>query len=108
MTASKSLVKLAWRLAVDAQRTLAPLVYPPHEIALASLYVASMLATHIPLLSQHDTSNESDMSNVTQTRPPPEIASMLARSGSWEAQFHATAADIDGEWWSYHTLAPSN
>ncbi|WFD01696.1 beta-glucosidase [Malassezia obtusa] len=35
---------LAWRVACDAHRTPAPLVYPPQTVAVGSVYVAALLA----------------------------------------------------------------
>jgi CTD kinase subunit beta len=85
--ASKSLIKMAWRLAVDAQRTLAPLAYPPHEISLACMYVASFLTSlqGVPVAGTDES-----------CRTPQEIATMLATGGSWERQYHAHLEDIDG------------
>jgi CTD kinase subunit beta len=97
--APKALIKLAWRLAVDAQRTLAPLVYPPHEIALACLYVGAFLASLHETLSQNVSTSartEASVATGARTRTPPEIAMILSTSGFWEEQFHAYAEDIDG------------
>ncbi|KAF7365228.1 CTD kinase subunit beta [Mycena venus] len=43
--ASKKLTKLAWRLTIDCHRTLVPIQYPPHIVALANLYVAALLSS---------------------------------------------------------------
>ena len=42
-SASKDYVKRAFRLAVDAHRTVLPLSYPPHAIAAACLYLTGFL-----------------------------------------------------------------
>lgn len=42
-SASKEYVMRAFRMAVDAHRTLVPLSYPPHAIAAACLYLTSFL-----------------------------------------------------------------
>lgn len=45
MRASKDFVKRAFRMAVDAHRTLVPLSYPPHTIAAACLFLTSFLTS---------------------------------------------------------------
>ena len=42
-TADKDFIKRAFRLAIDAHRTVLPLSYPPHAIAAACLYLTSYL-----------------------------------------------------------------
>jgi CTD kinase subunit beta len=92
------MIKLAWRLAVDAQRTLAPLVYPPHEIALASLYVAAFLAPLQGIMADRKAVPPGDSQTAAEAtaRSPQEIATLLSTSGYWEQQYHAYAEDIDG------------
>lgn len=42
---SKDFVKRAFRMAVDAHRTVLPLSYPPHTIAVACLYLTTILTS---------------------------------------------------------------
>lgn len=44
-SADKDFIKRAYRLAIDAHRTVLPLSYPPHTIAAACLYLTSFLTT---------------------------------------------------------------
>ncbi|KZV84011.1 cyclin-like protein, partial [Exidia glandulosa HHB12029] len=84
LQASRDLVGLAWRIAVDSHRTLAPLMYPPHVIALASLRMAALLST----------------SSSTSSSPAPEaasvsVATMLSAPGDWEKQHRVSLADLE-------------
>ncbi|KAH8104709.1 cyclin-like protein [Cristinia sonorae] len=82
--ATKKLTKLAWRLAIDSNRTLVNLQYPPHVVALASLYLASLL-----------TSFEQGPAPVpTGFRTSHEIADILGRSGDWERKFQCHVQDL--------------
>jgi CTD kinase subunit beta len=45
LSADKDYIKRAFRLAIDAHRTVLPLSYPPHTIAAACLYLTSFLTT---------------------------------------------------------------
>lgn len=45
LPADKDYIKRAFRLAIDAHRTVLPLSYPPHAIAAACLYLTSFLTT---------------------------------------------------------------
>ena len=47
LPASKEYVMRAFRMAVDAHRTLVPLSYPPHAIAAACLYLTSFLTAEL-------------------------------------------------------------
>ncbi|PPR04080.1 hypothetical protein CVT24_010653 [Panaeolus cyanescens] len=62
--ASKKLTKLAWRVAIDSYRTHMPLVYPPHSLALGSIYVASLLLS----IDEHQPPPQTPA--PTQTQPP--------------------------------------
>ncbi|KAF9013220.1 cyclin-like protein [Cyathus striatus] len=83
--ATKTLTKLAWRLAVDCHRTLLPIQYPPHTIALGSIHVAALLSSfeqppateEPPLKSAHD------------------IATMLNRKGDWEKKYQSQVEDLE-------------
>ncbi|KJA23219.1 hypothetical protein HYPSUDRAFT_40016 [Hypholoma sublateritium FD-334 SS-4] len=43
LQASKTVTKLAWRISIDSYRTFLPLIYPPHTIALGSIFVSALL-----------------------------------------------------------------
>ncbi|KAG6907885.1 hypothetical protein DXG01_007049 [Tephrocybe rancida] len=85
LSATKKLTQFAWRLAVDCYRTLLPIQYPPHTIALGSIYVAALL------------------SSFEQPKPPTEegslssheIASYLGKHGKWEKQFQSQVEDLE-------------
>jgi CTD kinase subunit beta len=76
--ATKKMTKLAWRLAIDSHRTLVPIQYPPHVVALASLYVAA-------LLSSFEQPNNSSH----------QIAAILSKRGQWEHKFQAQVEDLE-------------
>ncbi|KAG8907715.1 hypothetical protein FRB99_002511 [Tulasnella sp. 403] len=85
--ATKELIKLAWHLAVDSHRTLVPLMYPPHTIALACVYLAALL-----------TSFESPaipMPEGYRFRTAHEICTMLGEHGPWEEKYHAHVEDLE-------------
>lgn len=90
---------MAWRIAVDrcdahsiyqcsrqrSHRTLVPLSYPPHAIALASIRMAALLSS----------------SASTASSPVPEpasasLAALLSAPGPWEAQHRVALADLEG------------
>ncbi|ESK95768.1 cyclin ctk2 [Moniliophthora roreri MCA 2997] len=79
----KKLTKLAWRLAIDSHRTLVPIQYPPHTVALGSIYVAALLS-----------SLESDP-NSSEAKNGQEIAQLLKQHGPWEARFHSHVEDLE-------------
>ncbi|KAJ7095790.1 cyclin-like protein [Mycena belliarum] len=84
--ASKKLTKLAWRLTIDCHRTLIPLQYPPHIVALAGLYVAALLLSFEQPITQEDSG----------THTAHEIAQLLGTNGDWERKFQAQVDDLEG------------
>jgi CTD kinase subunit beta len=102
--ATKKLVKLAWRLLIDwyvniyclpradpdwkndSHRTLVPLKYPPHVVALGSLYVATLLSSFEQPTSPHQPGHRSSH----------EIAATLSTEGNWEGDFQAKVEDLEG------------
>ncbi|RXW24406.1 hypothetical protein EST38_g1431 [Candolleomyces aberdarensis] len=82
---SKALIQFGWRIASDCHRTLLPLQYPPHTIALGSLYVAALLSAFELPLEQGTPVQQS----------PTELARMLNRHGDWEEQFQSQAEDLE-------------
>jgi len=83
--ATKKLTKLAWRLAIDCHRTLVPIQYPPHTVALASLYIASLLSSFEHPIGQ----------DPPGYRSSHDIASVLSRHGDWEHKFHVQVEDLE-------------
>ncbi|EJD43880.1 cyclin-like protein [Auricularia subglabra TFB-10046 SS5] len=82
LQASRDLTGLAWRIAVDSHRTLAPLIYPPHTMALACIRMAALLS------SSASASPAPEPSSVP-------IAAMLSSPGSWEAQHRVALPDLE-------------
>ncbi|KAG7088334.1 hypothetical protein E1B28_012341 [Marasmius oreades] len=81
--ADKKVTKLAWRLAIDSHRTLIPIQYPPHTVALGSIYVASLLSSF-----EHDTAGP-------EARIGLRIAGILGQHGPWEAKFQSHVEDLE-------------
>ncbi|KAJ7368644.1 cyclin-like protein [Mycena albidolilacea] len=84
--ASKKLTKLAWRLTIDCHRTLVPIQYPPHIVALANLYVGALLSSFEQPVVPEDSG----------TRTPHEIAQILGNNGDWEQKYQAQVDDLEG------------
>ncbi|KAJ3799039.1 cyclin-like protein [Lentinula aff. detonsa] len=80
--AGKKMTKLAWRLAIDSHRTFVPIEYPPHTVALGSIYVASILG------SFEQSEGEEQQANL-------KLASSLGQHGDWEQQFQAHLEDLE-------------
>ncbi|TRM64209.1 cyclin-like protein [Schizophyllum amplum] len=85
LSAPKKVAQLAWRLAVDSHRTLIPLQYPPHTVALGSIYVAA-------LLSSFEQPHEEEHPDTTSSH---DIAQMLHEHGAWEASFQCQVDDLE-------------
>ncbi|ETW81680.1 hypothetical protein HETIRDRAFT_51297 [Heterobasidion irregulare TC 32-1] len=85
LKASKKLTKLAWRLSIDSHRTLVPLQFPPHVVALACVYLAALLSSF-----EHD---------VVPAKPgclsDSELAEQLGKHGPWERKFQAQVEDLE-------------
>ncbi|KAG8844521.1 hypothetical protein FRB96_003023 [Tulasnella sp. 330] len=84
---SKDLTKLAWHLAVDSHRTLIPLQYPPHTIALACVYLAALLASF--------ETQATPMMDTDRSLTSHEICAVLSDHGLWEKQFNAQVEDLE-------------
>ncbi|KIK57272.1 hypothetical protein GYMLUDRAFT_75771 [Collybiopsis luxurians FD-317 M1] len=80
--AEKKLTKLAWRLAIDSHRTFIPVEYPPHTVALGSLYVAAILS------SFEQPESEEQQANL-------KMAGTLGQHGEWEDRFQAHLEDLE-------------
>ncbi|KAL8293199.1 hypothetical protein RQP46_000893 [Phenoliferia psychrophenolica] len=83
--ATKAYTFLAHLLAIDVHRTLAPLAYPPHTVALACLYLASFLTPH------HKNGLEWRGEEVTKEakKEGPHF------EGAWGRAFESTEEDVD-------------
>ncbi|CAK5269903.1 unnamed protein product [Mycena citricolor] len=83
--AGKMLTKLAWRLTLDCHRTLVPIQYPPHVVALAAIYTAALLLSfEQPAVREDDA-----------TKSPHEVAELLGANGSWEEKYQAQVDDLE-------------
>ncbi|KAG9000701.1 hypothetical protein FRB94_005208 [Tulasnella sp. JGI-2019a] len=87
LNCSKELTKIAWHLAVDSHRTLIPLQYPPHTIALACVYLAA-------LLSSFETPATPVM-DIDRSLTSHEICIILCDHGAWEKKFNAQVEDLE-------------
>ncbi|TFK28058.1 cyclin-like protein [Coprinopsis marcescibilis] len=86
LKASKKLIKFGWRVAIDCHRTLLPLQYPPHTVAVGSLYIAALLSSFEVPPEEAETPN---------TRTSHEIAELLGERGEWEQRFQSKAEDLE-------------
>lgn len=73
-----------------SHRTPAPLSFPPHIVALGSLYTASML------LLEATRSRPPTPADTPAVRERLDIAQQLGDSGAWEEEYAATAGHVDG------------
>ena len=76
---------------VPSHRTLIPIQYPPHVVALGSLYVGALLSSfEQPMAPERSGYNSSH-----------QIAAILSKRGEWELKFHAQVEDLEGMY-SFH------
>jgi len=88
LRATKKLTKLAWRIAIDNHRTLVPVRYPPHALALGSIYIAALLLSfELPLPRPEDVPEG--------CRSAHDIAVILGNRGSWEKKYHSQVEDLE-------------
>ncbi|KAJ8502578.1 hypothetical protein ONZ45_g11628 [Pleurotus djamor] len=83
--ASKQLTKFAWRIAIDCHRTFVPLQYPPHVVALGSLYVAALLTSF----------EQPEASRTDDIRSAATFAEALHKGGDWQVKYHAQIEDLE-------------
>lgn len=83
--ATKTLTKLAWRLAIDSYRTLVNLSYPPHVVALACLLAAALLSSF----------EQGTIPAQPGLHTPHEIVATLGQHGEWEKQFQTRIEDLE-------------
>ena len=80
--------KLSWRLAIDSFRTQVNLMFPPHVVALACIYLAALLISF-----------EQDMSEAFVEpgyRNAQEIIMLFCARGEWERHYKAHLEDLHG------------
>ncbi|KAL1410333.1 RNA polymerase II C-terminal domain kinase beta subunit [Vanrija albida] len=81
----KEAVQSAWRVAVDAHRTPAPLSYPPHAIALGSMYASALLS------SGTTKPHEGKVDDPEGKR----VIALLGSEGPWEKDYSVSVGDVD-------------
>ncbi|KAF5369429.1 hypothetical protein D9758_002796 [Tetrapyrgos nigripes] len=79
---TKTLTKLAYRLAIDSYRSSLPLSYPPHTLALGSLYVAALLITF-------------EQPESEEQKKALQLASELGQRGPWEQKFRSALEELE-------------
>ncbi|KAF8606775.1 cyclin-like protein, partial [Ceratobasidium sp. AG-I] len=92
--ASKELAKLAWRLSIDSNRTLVPLQYPPHTIALGCIYLAALLMSADPNASATSPTYDSREHSFRRDDPAMIVAT-LAHPGEWETKFFSRVEHLE-------------
>ncbi|PPQ69100.1 hypothetical protein CVT25_004597 [Psilocybe cyanescens] len=85
--ANKKVIKLAWRIAIDCYRTILPLLYPPHTLAIGSLYVASLLLS----FEQPQVSDYDENGNVS----PAVLAQQFSTPSKWKDTYRLQLGDVD-------------
>ncbi|KAH8084584.1 cyclin-like protein [Filobasidium floriforme] len=99
MRFSKRYIQHAWRLAIDTFRTLAPLQQPPHIVALASLYTASLLLISPVeadrLKRQNITNLEADEAMRALLNETTRGRMIFEDNAEWEQDLQANLADVD-------------
>lgn len=80
----------------SSHRTQAPLSFPPHIIALGSLYTSSLLLSE--RTQPHSSEGEKPKSDSDKDAGDgARVISLLGSPGSWEKEHAASAANVDGE-----------
>ncbi|KAI0802054.1 cyclin-like protein [Irpex lacteus] len=83
---SKQMSKLSWRLAIDSFRTQVNLMFPPHVVALACIYLAALLISF-----EQDTAEVAVESNYRNAQ---EITMLFCARGEWERHYKAHLEDL--------------
>jgi hypothetical protein len=76
-----------------SHRTSAPLSFPPHIIALGSIYAASILLQDTTQTVPTPKSDEDD----TDGRSATDLVQLLGSPGNWETEYLASADHIDSQ-----------
>ncbi|CUA68775.1 hypothetical protein RSOLAG22IIIB_03635 [Rhizoctonia solani] len=92
--ASKELTKLAWRLSIDSNRTLVPLQYPPHTIALGCIYLAALLMSTDPNGPATSPTYDS-REHSFRGDDPSMIVAKLTHPGEWETKFYSRVEQLE-------------
>ncbi|KAL7415299.1 cyclin-like protein [Mrakia frigida] len=93
--ASKQVAQSAWRISVDSNRTLAPLLHPPHTVALASIYLASLLGSLTSQLPAPDSAEESIDPVGTERAGCVALSEVLGSKGGWEGRFKGEVGGLE-------------
>lgn len=72
----------------SSHRTMTPLLFPPHVIAVASIYLAAKLDT---------VDNPSGTPSSDAQRTSAEVAEILGNHGAWEQRYKAEVQDLEGQ-----------
>ena len=75
---------------MSSHRTPAALSFPPHVVALGSLYTASML------LLETTRSVVNGPTDSEAERGENDVVQLLGNSGAWEQDYFGTAEQVDG------------
>lgn len=86
-----------------SNRTLAPLLYPPHFIALASIYLASLLGS----LGDEDSAASLDAVDPigTERQGCVALVEVLGSAGGWEERFKSKVGDLEGQSFPFELLS---
>lgn len=76
-------------LMIYSYRTPAPLSYPPHIIALGSIYTAALLTM--------ESLSPEIADSMDETRTSKRIVELLGNTGSWEIDYVAGVTHVDGQ-----------
>lgn len=71
-----------------------PIQYPPHVVALGSLYVAALLSSL----------EQPAKTELTGYHSSHQIAALLGRRGEWERKFQTQVEDLEGMICRYHHM----
>lgn len=109
LSANKQNIKLAWRISIDwcvilsrppkhlstrstSYRTLLPLIYPPHTLALGSIYVAALLLSfEKPEIPIRDADDNLSPAVIAEKMNDGEVY------WEWQEFYRTTIQDVDGD-----------
>ncbi|KAF9565752.1 hypothetical protein CPC08DRAFT_629403 [Agrocybe pediades] len=88
MNASKKCIKFAWRIAIDSFRTLLPLIYPPHTLAVGCIYVAALLLSYDKPEGPEKDADGNWSESVIARR-------LSTHSGDWQREYRTKVSDCE-------------
>lgn len=88
-------VRAAWRVAVDCHRTPAPLSYPPHVIALGSIYTSALLARENTAPHGGEDGDAARGDDRGDSASDDGIIRLLGTEGAWEKEYNASVGAVD-------------